>query len=215
MHLQESSFGATGFPRSFLVLEVSLLTETDLREQVTRRASFMTRFELRTMAQHHRSWLRGEREAISADHREANLRGDFGEIMRNLGRPVSSRRSPDSRHSSQAFGRLLNGYSVRSTDSSCSCPGEMVRPSRRPRRPASGRAPTNFLRSCVLSYMRDISGHSIEEGLTNPSQDLSPKQQIGLHFRCLAREHKLSKLAWHLEGIHRALSLSAQSPHST
>lgn len=107
MHLQESSFGTTGFPRSFLVLEVSLLTETDLREQVTRRASFMARFELRTMAQHHRSWLRGEREAISADLllslssiREANLRGDYGEIMRNLGRPVSSRRSPDSRHSS-------------------------------------------------------------------------------------------------------------------
>ena len=43
----------------------------------------MTRYELRTMASHHRSWLKAQREGIL---RGANLRGDFSETMRNLGR---------------------------------------------------------------------------------------------------------------------------------
>ena len=30
---------------------------------------------------------------------------------------------------------------------------------------------------------------------------LSPKQQISLHFRCLVREHKFSKLAWHFRRV--------------
>jgi hypothetical protein len=34
---------------------------------------------------------------------------------------------------------------------------------------------------------------------------LSPRQQIRLHFDCLVREHKLSKLRWHFQGIRRAL----------
>ena len=57
----------------------------------------MTRYELKTIASHHRYWLRGEREGIAADLRGANLRGDFGEIMRNLGRP-GSLREPRTRH---------------------------------------------------------------------------------------------------------------------
>ena len=35
--------------------------------------------------------MRGEREGIAADLRGADLRGDFGEIMKNLGRPGSVR----------------------------------------------------------------------------------------------------------------------------
>ena len=51
----------------------------------------MTRYELKTLARHHRDWMRGEREGIAADLRGADLRGDFGEIMKNLGRPGSVR----------------------------------------------------------------------------------------------------------------------------
>jgi hypothetical protein len=36
---------------------------------------------------------------------------------------------------------------------------------------------------------------------------LSPQQQIRLHFRCLVREHRFSRLGWHLKGIRRALLL--------
>lgn len=57
----------------------------------------MTRYELRTIASHHQCWLRGEREGILADLRGANFRGDFSEIMRNLGRPCSLR-LPRPRH---------------------------------------------------------------------------------------------------------------------
>jgi hypothetical protein len=63
-----------------------------------RKRKFMTRYELRTIASHHRFWLRGEREGIAASLRGANLRGDFGEIMRNLGRPGSSLRTARSGH---------------------------------------------------------------------------------------------------------------------
>ena len=54
----------------------------------------MTRYELRTIASHHRSWLKAQREGIS---RGANLRGDFSETMRNLGR-FSPIRGPRSEH---------------------------------------------------------------------------------------------------------------------
>jgi hypothetical protein len=45
----------------------------------------------------------------------------------------------------------------------------------------------------------------VAELLTTRGYILSPKQQISLHFRCLVREHKFSKLAWHFRGIRRAL----------
>ena len=51
----------------------------------------MTRYELKTLARHHRDWMRGEREGIAADLRGADLRGDFGAIMKNLGRTGSVR----------------------------------------------------------------------------------------------------------------------------
>jgi hypothetical protein len=60
----------------------------------TDQVNLMTRPELKTLALHHRSWLRGEKEGILADYRGAQLRGDFSAIMRNLGRPASSARAP-------------------------------------------------------------------------------------------------------------------------
>jgi hypothetical protein len=46
-----------------------------------------------------------------------------------------------------------------------------------------------------------------EEVFTIENDILSPRQQIRLHLRCLVREHKFGKLAWHLRGIRRALFL--------
>jgi hypothetical protein len=54
----------------------------------------MTRLELKTIALHHRSWLKAEREGLLGDLRGAHLRGDFCAIMRNLGRPGYSARTP-------------------------------------------------------------------------------------------------------------------------
>lgn len=56
--------------------------------------NFMTRHELREIVSHHRDWLRGEREGISADSHGASLRGNFGQITRNLGRQGSLYRVP-------------------------------------------------------------------------------------------------------------------------
>ena len=44
----------------------------------------MTHYELRTIASHHRSWLKAQREGIL---RGANLRRDFSETMRDLEGP--------------------------------------------------------------------------------------------------------------------------------
>jgi hypothetical protein len=55
-------------------------------------------------------------------------------------------------------------------------------------------------------YMRKrFIDRGVTELLTPRGYILSPKQQISLHFRCLVREHKFSKLAWYFRGIRRAL----------
>jgi hypothetical protein len=48
----------------------------------------MTRYELKTIASHHRDWLKGEKEGIAADLSAARLSEDSVEIMRNR-RPSS------------------------------------------------------------------------------------------------------------------------------
>jgi hypothetical protein len=47
------------------------------------------------------------------------------------------------------------------------------------------------------------------ERFTTRDSALSPSEQISLHLRCLVREHKFDRLAWHLSGIRRALWFSS------
>ena len=54
----------------------------------------MTRHELREIISHQQDWLRAEREGISAELHGASLRGNFGQITRNLGRQGSLNRVP-------------------------------------------------------------------------------------------------------------------------
>ena len=54
-----------------------------------------------------------------------------------------------------------------------------------------------------------LFGRTGRERLAAQNCVLSPQQQIRLHFLCLVREHRLDKLAWHLNGIRRAIRFSA------